>query len=119
MKRDQYRREGVIPEEKLRENLISSFGGEYLKKNGWKGTKLNYKTSGLLSPIAVDYRHPMYRGGLGYYGKKLVQGVNNNSPKPRKKENSDKVIKISTIYDEPSDMEMYQNLPHRRRNCFK
>jgi len=122
--RDQIRRGGIVPEEKLKENLLASFGGKYLKNNGWTQTgsetgsgtgSLNGTRDGIVDPIKLDYRHPTYRGGLGYHGQKIqISAI--NKQKLSNKTRNEKLIKISTIYDEPDEMEMYQNLPHRRRN---
>lgn len=54
MQKDRLRRKG-IPEEKLKNGLILSFGGKILKSHGWKeGDRLG--DNGLSDPIAPDYR---------------------------------------------------------------
>ena len=64
MQRHRLRRKG-IPEEKLSVDLIHSFGGKVLKKQGWtEGQKIGLR-DGLKDPIAADYRHPGNLHGIG------------------------------------------------------
>ena len=115
MKRDQLRRSGNVPEEKLRENLINSFGGKILKDQGWKDGSLNpgnVHNPGLVDPIRTEYRHPADKGGLGYHGEK-IKPLNKASKRP---EADDRIVKITTIHDDPTDHDLFPELAHRRNN---
>ena len=58
MQKDRLRRKG-IPEERLKDGLINSFGGKILKSQGWQeGEKLG--DHGICDPIAPDYRYSRY-----------------------------------------------------------
>jgi len=112
MKIDELRRSGNVPEEKLRDDLINSFGGKILKDQGWRNGSLNSDNSGLIDPIRAEYRHPADRGGLGYHGEK-IKPSNKASRRP---EAVDRIIKITTIHDDPNDHDLFPELAHRRNN---
>ena len=112
MKRDELRRSGNVPEEKLRDDLINSFGGKILKDQGWKDGSLNSDNSGLVDPIRTEYRHPADKGGLGYHGEK-IKPSNKASKRP---EAVDRIVKITTIHDDPNDHDLFPELAHRRNN---
>ena len=62
MQKDRLRRKG-IPEERLKDGLINSFGGKILKSQGWQeGEKLG--DHGICEPIAPDYRYLRFSKNL-------------------------------------------------------
>jgi len=109
MQKDRLRREGV-PEAKLAENLISSFGGKILKSQGWRvGEKLG--ENGLTEPVNPEYRHPRNARGLGYHGVKLKD---KKIIFPARKRPNPGPVKISTIFDEIEESDEFAEFAHRR-----
>ena len=107
MQRHRLRRRG-IPEEKLTIDLIQSFGGKILKKQGWnEGETIG--DNGLLDPLIPSYRHPKNVRGLGYHGVKLKD---KKIIFPQRKRAGP--IQISTIFDSLTEEDELAELVHRR-----
>ncbi|KAF4076148.1 hypothetical protein AMELA_G00227090 [Ameiurus melas] len=82
-------------------------GRRLMEKRGWKdGDGLGHSRSGISEALENEGQHPNCKRGFGYHGEKL------SSFQPLKKPRPD--FHISTVYDEPKDIDRGDTLPPRQ-----
>ncbi|XP_067253323.1 G patch domain-containing protein 3 [Chanodichthys erythropterus] len=80
------------------ERFTKGFGRRVMEKQGWKdGEGLGNSQVGLKEALESEGQHPNCKRGFGYHGEKLSSFL--PLKKPRKE------FHISTIYDEPKDID--------------
>ncbi|XP_067303995.1 G patch domain-containing protein 3 [Pseudorasbora parva] len=89
------------------ERFTKGFGRRVMEKQGWKdGEGLGNSQAGLTEALESEGQHPNCKRGFGYHGEKLSSFL--PLKKPRKE------FHISTIYDEPKDIDKGDELLRRQ-----
>ncbi|XP_019742002.1 G patch domain-containing protein 3 [Hippocampus comes] len=90
------------------ERFTKGFGRRVMEKQGWKdGEGLGSSQAGIPDALENEGKHPHCKRGFGYHGEKLPL-----IPGKKARRN----FHISTIYDEPKDVDMGDSLLRRQPN---
>uniref|UniRef100_A0A3Q3WRD6 G-patch domain-containing protein n=1 Tax=Mola mola TaxID=94237 RepID=A0A3Q3WRD6_MOLML len=90
------------------EKFTKGFGRRVMEKQGWKdGEGLGHSQTGISEALENEGQHPNCKRGFGYHGEKLVLH-------PVKKARTD--FHISTVYDQPKNMDGGDTLLRRQHN---
>ncbi|XP_077577432.1 G patch domain-containing protein 3 [Stigmatopora nigra] len=90
------------------ERFTKGFGRRVMEKQGWKdGEGLGSSQIGIPDALENEGKHPHCKRGFGYHGEKILL---HPGKKPRKD------FCISTIYDQPKDIDMGDSLLRRQPN---
>uniref|UniRef100_A0A3B1JVJ4 G patch domain containing 3 n=1 Tax=Astyanax mexicanus TaxID=7994 RepID=A0A3B1JVJ4_ASTMX len=91
------------------EKFTKGVGRRVMEKQGWReGEGLGHAGAGIPEALENEGQHPNCKRGFGYHGEKL------SSFQPLKKPRSD--FLISTVYDQPKDMDRGDSLLRRQPN---
>nr|XP_021322436.1 G patch domain-containing protein 3 isoform X3 [Danio rerio] len=91
------------------ERFTKGVGRRLMEKQGWRdGEGLGNSQMGMAEALENEGQHPHCKRGFGYHGEKL------NSFLPAKKPRKD--FHISTVYDEPRDIDQGDDLLRRQPN---
>ncbi|XP_056330593.1 G patch domain-containing protein 3 [Danio aesculapii] len=91
------------------ERFTKGVGRRLMEKQGWRdGEGLGNSQMGMAEALENEGQHPHCKRGFGYHGEKL------NSFLPAKKPRKD--FHISTVYDEPRDIDQGDELLRRQPN---
>ncbi|NP_001074099.1 G patch domain-containing protein 3 [Danio rerio] len=91
------------------ERFTKGVGRRLMEKQGWRdGEGLGNSQMGMAEALEDEGQHPHCKRGFGYHGEKL------NSFLPAKKPRKD--FHISTVYDEPRDIDQGDDLLRRQPN---
>ncbi|XP_056618611.1 G patch domain-containing protein 3 [Triplophysa dalaica] len=89
------------------ERFTKGVGRRLMEKQGWKdGEGLGNSQPGIFEALESEGQHPNCKRGFGYHGEKLSSFL---PPKKAKKE-----FHISTIYDQPKDIDKGDDLLRRQ-----
>ncbi|XP_054637730.1 G patch domain-containing protein 3 [Dunckerocampus dactyliophorus] len=90
------------------ERFTKGFGRRVMEKQGWKdGEGLGSSQIGISEALENEGQHPRCKRGFGYHGEKLLI---HTTKKPRK------TFHVTTIYDQPKDMDRGDSLLRRQPN---
>ncbi|XP_061633874.1 G patch domain-containing protein 3 [Phyllopteryx taeniolatus] len=90
------------------ERFTKGFGRRVMEKQGWKdGEGLGSSQAGMPDALENEGKHPHCKRGFGYHGEKLLLH-------PGKKARKD--FHITTIYDQPKDIDKGDSLLRRQTN---
>uniref|UniRef100_H3ATH3 G-patch domain containing 3 n=1 Tax=Latimeria chalumnae TaxID=7897 RepID=H3ATH3_LATCH len=90
------------------EQYTKGIGRKVMEKQGWKeGLGLGSCSSGMAEALDAEGQNPKCRRGLGYHGEKLQTFVG-------KKRRREAEVVISTIYDQPEEIDRGDSLLRRQ-----